>query len=259
MKQCFHSIFFTIAFLTTISFLSHAGTLPVPFFPGEKLAFRVQWSFIPAGEVLLEILPMEILNGIESYHFKMTARNYAYIDPFYMVRDRIDAFTDADMTHTIRYEKRQSGKSKRKVTVQFDWKKDEAQYAEIGGKRKPLHVPPGSFDPLSIFYFFRLFDLEKSREIEVSVTDGKRWVLGKAAVLKKEKIEVASGVYDTYLVETDFRQIGGVFKKKKDAKLQIWVSADKWRIPVRVKSQVAVGSFVAELVSFEQGEAINKE
>ena len=70
---------------------------------------------------------------------------------------------------------------------------------------------------------------------------------------------MASGLYDTYLVEPDLKQVGGVFKKKRDAKLQIWVSADKWRIPVRVKSQVAVGSFVAELISFEQGEAIIKE
>jgi len=259
MKQSFRSIIFATLFLSAISALSHAGTLPVPFFPGEKLAFRVKWSFIPAGEVLLEILPMETLNGIESYHFTMTARTYAYIDPFYMVRDRIDAYTDAALTHTILYVKEQYGKSKRKVTVQFDWEKNEAQYAEIEEKREPLHVPPGSFDPLSIFYFFRLFDLEKSREIEVSVTDGKRWALGKATVLKKEKIEVASGLYDTYLVEPDLKQIGGVFKKKRDAKLQIWVSADRWRIPVRIRSQVAVGSFVAELVSFERGEAINKD
>jgi hypothetical protein len=176
-----------------------------------------------------------------------------------MVRDRIDAYTDSKMTHTILYEKKQNAKSKRKVTVQFDWEKDEAQYSTLEEKREPLHIPPGSFDPLSIFYFFRLFDLEKNREIKVSVTDGKRWVSGKATVLKKETIEVASGLYETYLVEPDLKQIGGVFKKRKDAKLQVWVSADKWRIPVRIKSQVAVGSFVADLISFEQGGTVKKE
>ena len=47
--------------------------------------------------------------------------------------------------------------------------------------------------------------------------------------------------------------IGGVFKKSKGAKLQIWVTSDERRIPVKIKSKVSVGSFVAELVSYESG------
>jgi len=52
-------------------------------------------------------------------------------------------------------------------------------------------------------------------------------------------------------VEPDLQHIGGVFEKSKDAKLKIWVTADKRRIPVKVKSKVRVGSFVAELISAE--------
>ena len=36
--------------------------------------------------------------------------------------------------------------------------------------------------------------------------------------------------------------------KSKDAKLQLWLSDDKYRIPVKIKSEVVVGSFSAELV-----------
>ena len=39
-----------------------------------------------------------------------------------------------------------------------------------------------------------------------------------------------------------------VFKKSKKAKIQIWLTADDRRIPVRIKSKVVVGSFVADLV-----------
>jgi len=69
--------------------------------------------------------------------------------------------------------------------------------------------------------------------------------------VKREKIKVASGTYDTFLVEPDLQHIGGVFEKSKDAKLKIWVTADKRRIPVKIKSKVIVGSFVAELISAE--------
>jgi hypothetical protein len=75
--------------------------------------------------------------------------------------------------------------------------------------------------------------------------------LGRARVVKREKVTVLSGTYDTYLVEPSLEHIGGVFKKSKDAKLQIWVTADARRIPVKIKSKVAVGSFVGELMSVE--------
>jgi hypothetical protein len=230
----------------------HAGETHFPFSPGEKLNFQVRWAFIPAGEAVLEILPIATLNGVKSYHFVMTSKTYPYIDPFYKVRDRIDAYTDAKMTHSILYRKRKEGKSKRNVLVNFDWERQEVQYSNFGEKRKPVSILPGSFDPLSVFYAFRFHDLKVNLELETPVTDGKKCVLGKLRVVKREKIEVASGIYDTYLVEPDLKHIGGVFKKSKNAKLQIWVTADKRHMPVKIKSSVIVGSFVGELVSLSE-------
>jgi len=86
----------------------------------------------------------------------MTTRTYPVIDLFYKVRDRIDAYTDAAMTHSILYKKRKEGKSKRNVVVNFDWAKPEAQYSNFGKKSNPIPIQPGSFDPLSVFYAFRL-------------------------------------------------------------------------------------------------------
>lgn len=222
-----------------------------PFSAGEKLSFQVRWTLIPAGEFVLQVLPIETVNGIRSYHFVLTAKTYPFIDLFYKVRGRIDAFTDSEMTHSILYKKKSGGRSKRDVIVNFNWEKLEAQYSDFGKKREPISLLPGSFDPLSIFYAFRLHDLREKMEIERPVSDGKKCVMGKARVIKREKITVVSGSYDTYLVEPDLKHIGGVFKKSKDAKVQVWVTADSRRIPVQIKSKVIVGSFVAELISIE--------
>jgi hypothetical protein len=50
-------------------------------------------------------------------------------------------------------------------------------------------------------------------------------------------------------VEPELRYIGGVFEKSKDAELNVWVTADEQRLPVKIKSKVIIGSFVAELIS----------
>lgn len=221
-----------------------------PFYPGEKLTFQLKWTIIPAGEATLEILPKKTVNGVQSYHFVMTAKSNAFIDHFYKVRDRIDAYTDIEMTHTILYKKKQrEGKTKRDVVVYFNWEKNQAQYTTLKSTRDPIDILSGAFDPLSAFFYVRLFDLEKNVKIKRPVTDGKKCVIGQANVIKRETIKLSIGTFDTYLIEPDLKHVGGVFEKSKNAKIQVWVTADKRRIPVKIKSKVVVGSFVGELVS----------
>ena len=94
-----------------------------------------------------------------------------------------------------------------------------------------------------------LQQLNENIELENPVTDGKKSVIGKAMVVKKERIQVPGGSFDTYLVEPDLKDLGGVFRKSKNAKLEVWVTSDARHIPVKIKSKVIVGSFVAELIS----------
>ncbi|NNG08293.1 MAG: DUF3108 domain-containing protein [Desulfobacteraceae bacterium] len=233
------------------SAITHGTEDRHPFSPGEKLTFQVRWAFIPAGEAVLEIYPLETMNGRRVYHFALTARTYPVVDLIYKVRDRIDAYTDEKLSHSILYKETKEGQRKKRVVVNFDWEKGEAQRSNFGEKREPLSIKPGTFDPLSVYYALRLHDLKENMELEKPFTDGKKWILGRARVVKREEVTVLSGRYDTYLVEPSLEHIGGVFKKSKDAKLQIWVTADDRRIPVKIKSKVAVGSFVGELISVE--------
>jgi len=245
----------TFVVITAITMFSlsvniEAGENDFPFNPGEKLTFQLKWTFIPAGEGVLEVLPLETIDGVKAYHFLLTVKSNSFIDHFYKVRDKIDAYTDIEMTHSILYKKKQQeGKTHRDIVVNFDWRNNKAVYSTLKEKRPPIDILPGSFDPLSAFYFVRLFDLEKKSAIERPVTDGKKCIIGKAAVIKRETLKLASGTYDTFLIEPEIEHVGGVFEKSKDAKIQVWVTADHRRIPVKLKSKVVVGSFVGELVS----------
>jgi hypothetical protein len=252
-KSIYSLLFILTALLATLAFSAPANETErsYPFSPGEKLTFQVRWAFIPAGEAVLEVYPIETMNGRKVYHFVLTARSYPVVDLIYKVRDRIDAYTDEKLSHSILYKETKEGKRKKKVVVHFDWDKGEAQRSNFGEKRAPVLIKPGTFDPLSVYYALRLHDLKENMELEKPLTDGKKWILGRVTVVKREKVTVLGGTYDTYLVEPNLEHIGGVFKKSKDAKLQIWVTADARRIPVKIKSKVAVGSFVGELMSVE--------
>lgn len=229
-----------------------AGDQLPAFKPGEKLIFELRWSFVPAGTAVLEVLPLEKINGEEAWHFVLTASTNSFVDKFYKVRDRIDAYADQGMTRSLHYQKKQrEGRSKKDIVVDFDWMKNEVRYTNFGTTRAPVSLQPGTFDPYSVFYFSRTFDWSKNTILERPVTDGKKLILGKAILKKKTKITVPLGEFETYLFEPGIENIGGVFEKKKGAKIEVWVTADHRKIPVRLQSEVAVGSFIAELVAIE--------
>ncbi len=223
-----------------------------PFSPGEKLTFKLKWCLIPAGEAVLEVLPVVNINGIKAYHFVLTIKTNQFFDAIYKVRDRIDSYTDVDMTRSILYKKRQAGlKHRRDVVVSFNWGKNEVQYSNFDKKREPVSLLPGSFDPLSILYYSRICDFKESNIFQRPVTDGKKCVIGTGKVIRRETIKLKSREYDTYLMEPELKDIGGVFEKSKNATIKLWVTADKRKIPIRVKSRVVVGSFVGELIAAE--------
>jgi hypothetical protein len=256
-KALFHIMLAAAVLLININSLNRAfgGTPELPFHSGEKMTFQVKWLSVLAGGATIELLPPETLNSEDSNHFLFTVRTSEFVDMFYKVRDRIESYTDANMTHSLLYTESHRGKSRKDASVDFDWVKQEAQYSKKGEnkQRPPVAIVPGTFDPLSIFFAFRLIDLNEKSEIILPATDGKKMVLGKVNVVRKEVIKVNGISYDTFLVEPELGDLGGVFDKSKDAKLQIWVTADNRHIPVRMKSKVAVGSFVAELASYYEG------
>lgn len=253
-KQLFRLIGCLGAILAVMGFgIALADDAKLPFRPGEKLTFELKWTLVPAGQATLEVKPITPVDGKDAYHFRMTARTNRFVDAFYKVRDRIDGYTDLAITRSVFYAKRQrEGKTKKNVVVRFDWDSQTAEYTEFlkRAQKGPVPLLPGAFDPLSIFYYTRKQSFAVGRELQRPVTDGKKCVLGQAKILRRETITVPAGTFDTFLMVPDLKHVGGVFKKSKNAKIELWVSADERRLPVKLRSKVVVGSFTGELVAY---------
>jgi hypothetical protein len=245
------SAYILLFFIVILGFLQPVGASDAlfPFAPGEKLFYRVEWLSVPAGKMSMEVLPLKEIGGEEAYHFVMTTTTSSFVDLFYELRQRTEAFTDTAMRHSLSYRIETQGRKARQEQVYFDWRKMLATYEKNGKEEETVALLRGTFDPLSIFYAFRCHRLEAGKTIQVPVTDGKKCVMGKATVVRRERIRVGGKRYDTFLVEPDLKHIGGVFKQSKNATLKIWFTADRSKVPVKVETRVNVGSFTAELIS----------
>ncbi len=224
--------------------------------PGEKLSYRIGWGFVTAGYGTLEVMPPAKHDGKPAWQIVMTAKTTPFVDKIYKVRDRMESWVAPDMSRALAYNQDQKeGKTINDLDVVFDWDKSEARRTRNDEAKKPVKITPGTFDPLSALFAFRMKSFKTGDTIVIPVSDGKFFVRGTAVVLGEEKIETPAGEFDTYKIEPDIKDLAGVFKKSKGAKITVWVTKDARHIPVKVSSKVMVGSFYAELTGIEPAPA----
>lgn len=222
-----------------------------PFSPGEKLTYSGRWGMIPAGNVTLEVLPEETINGVISYHFAMTTKTNNAVDLIYKIRERQDSFVDMSRKHSTLYKRRTESKHPSDITINFDWNKLEATRSNFGRESPSIKIAPGSFDPLALIFILRLQVLKENSVFEIPITDGKKDIMVKATIGNKELITIKGKTYETYAITPDMEKLEQVVSKSKEPKLKIWLSADPKRLPVRIQSSVGIVSFIFELESQE--------
>ena len=228
--------------------------IALPFQPGERLHFALKWERITVADAVLAVEKFVELEGRPALHISMTAQTRPFFDFFYKVRDRIDSYVAPDARSSLLLSKKQrEGGYRRSYTVRFDQQDGKAFYESSSGNKKVTEIMPGrTLDELAVYYFFRLIpELAAGQTLTSPVTDGKKFVVGEAKVIQRETVTVEAGTFDTFLVEPDLKHLGGVFKQSDDAVLQIWVTDDEHRIPVKIRGKVVVGHFNAELTKTE--------
>lgn len=226
-----------------------AGEKVLPFSIGEKLSYSVSWEMIPAGKASFSVLDFPRTDGKNGWQFVLDVKSNRYIDFLYKIRDHVEGFADKSMEHSFFYKKNQSGKDKKQIEVVFDWEKNTATYSNYGGKHDPLPIPLSTLDPLSAFYKMRLLDFGAIKDLSFSITDGKKQFLQKGEVIRKETIYLSSGTYETYVLVPEVNNFSGVFEKSKDPSVNMWITTDQRRIPVRITVKVFIGSVIFELDS----------
>ena len=216
----------------------------VPFGDGEKLVFSVQYGIINAGEATLEIRNIAEIDGIPCYHIVSDARTNRVFSKFFKVRDRFESFMDTTALVSLYYEKHlREGKYRKNEAVKFDQTSHLAIY-----KDKEVPIPPRTQDVLSSLYYVRTLPLEVGQSFAVSNhTNGKNYPLV-VKVLRKERITVEAGSFNCIVVEPILRS-AGLFKHK--GRLTVWLTDDKYRIPVLMESKVVVGAISAVLKSYQ--------
>ena len=215
----------------------------VGFGVGEKLVYAVQYGIINAGEATLEVRNIAIIDSTPCYYIVSNARTNDVFSVFYKVRDRYVSLMDTTELVSLRYEKHlREGKYKNDRKVVFDQKRHIAHYED-----KEIPIPPRTQDVLSSMYYMRTLPLGVGHQVAIANnTDGKNYPLV-VKVLGEERVTVEAGTFDCLVVEP-FLRYPGIFQQK--GRVKVWVTNDKYKIPVLVKSKVIIGEVSAVLKEY---------
>ena len=222
------------------------------FIPGEFLKYRVYYDSwmtanITAGYGTMEIDPLLITtNGRETYHITVTGNSVGLFSLFFKVRDRFETFVDTQGMMPLKFlRKTREGGYKRDDEVTFDHVRKTAV-----SKRAKKEITPYVQDIVSAFYYVRTWDFDTAEVNDAYYLD----FFLDDSLYHSEIIFEGRG-----WVETEFGNIYCMKFKPKVAvgeifqepyPMELWVSDDRNKIPVMMRSAVFIGSVKIELVEY---------
>ncbi len=255
IRSCFCGIsLVTILVLATSGNLALASDLPADvepaptvFGPGEKMVFSIGYGVVNAGDATLEVVGLTTYQGRACYQLQSKANSNRFFSSFYKVRDKITSYMDVELLYSRYFHKRlREGDYKKTVEISFDHEDEVANYAD----GRHFDIMTGIQDVLSALYFVRNLDLGSGDTYSLLAHSSRKTYDLKVIVHGKEQITVEAGTFDCYVVEPVL-QGEGLFKH--EGKITIYVTDDKYRVPVLIKTKVPVGSIDVELKEYQAG------
>ncbi len=221
----------------------------------EELSFVLRWGIVTGGHATLSIQGIEMYQGKPAYHLTSYAHSTGVVDTLYQVEDHSDAWVDTGTLVTFRYQKIvKEGKYHLQEGADFDPASGHfyQQSYRFDKKRCELRegpLPPDTRDVFGSLYYLRTLPMEVGQTYTINVLSGdKLWPMV-VKVKKREKVKVRAGKFDCFLVEPALKQPGIFVAKGK--KVEVWLTADDRRMPVRMRSEVAIGHVAAELERYK--------
>lgn len=221
---------------------------------GESLKYGVYYTFIRAGTAYIKNRGLSTVNGRDAYLLQTTAFSASVIDAFFKVRDVNYSWLDAENFYSLGYlQSVREGSYKRDEWLIFDYPR-QLFYGEVQKKEDPRVISGGLpmrvLDMLSSLYFVRAQKLELGKDIVFDIINREKQYPLVVKVLGKETVKTDAGKFDCIVVEPQFRGEGIFVSKGKS--LKVWLTDDAYKMPVKMKAEVFIGSVSAELLEYKR-------
>ena len=238
-------------FLIIIGFNSNAQTEKPVYKSGEWLKYRMHYGLVNAGYATIEIKDT-IHKSKEAYHVIGNGWTTGFISLFFKVEDNYETSFYKETLKPYHFKRRvNEGGHIISRDIYFDHENNTAEIENHKYNKKQTVNIGNVQDMISSFYYLRNQDIENMKsgdEIKIDMFFDAETFDFRLKYLGSETIKTKFGKVKCHILRP-MVQSGRVFEA--DESLTVWVTADKNKIPVRIKAELAVGSLKADLESFK--------
>ncbi len=230
--------------INTFASLAALFVLAGQAYADQRYEFDIKWGFVLAGHSVLE--QIDASEGSPA-RVESSTISADWITTFYPVRDYVRAeLDDPENFYPLLYRiQTVEGSHKKDREVRFSRAEGKAVYIDhLKGTRKKYKIPEQVHDPLSAFFRIKEMPLDVGKSVYINIFDSKKLWRVEVKVLRKERITVPAGTFDTVKIQPLMKS-EGIFDAKGN--IFIWLSDDERRIPVKVRSKITIGSMTVLL------------
>jgi hypothetical protein len=219
----------------------------VPFRVGEALTFDVSWSqFITAGTATTRVVEKKPSSGSTAYAIVADGRPVPLVARFYPVYYKMESLLDSFSIlslETSQYSEERD--RKRQSTMRFDRKARRAYYdAPSESVKLDFEIPANVQDGLATLFAVRGHAFKSGERFTIPVADDGSLYSVEFDTRGPERVRVPMGDVDAWnlrlTILDDKRQPAATNSS-------VWISTDARRLPVKLQSDLPVGSFVLAL------------
>jgi len=216
---------------------------------GEHLEFEISYGPIKAGSAVMEVKEIVEIDGRESYRVISTARSSRFFSAIYRVEDRVESFIDVGGLFPWKFhQKLQEGKHRANRWAVYD----QVNHT-VTTNREILDIPPYVQDVLSIMYYARTREMTVGDTLYIDNHAGRKVYPLAVKVQRLERVEVPAGTFDCLVVEPMLKA-GGLFKH--EGRIWVWLTNDRMKLPVLMKTKVIIGTVDAKLKNYRLGKIL---
>jgi hypothetical protein len=217
----------------------------VPFSPGERLSYRVNFGPVEVGSGSMEVLSRDTVRGRSVYHTSFRINGGI---PLYKVDDRFESWFAVDDLSSLRFHQRQSEGSKERER-RYEIYPERSVYNDLADQAGDQPSVAAPLDDGSFLYFIRTVPLEvgQTYHFDRYFKPDRNPVTIK--VLRREKVTVPAGTFDAIVIQPVIKT-PGIFSE--NGRAEIWLSADERRLMLQMTSQLPFGSLGLALTEVRQ-------
>ena len=206
-----------------------------PFGVGERYVYDVKFGPIKAGTGVIEVLGIDTVRGQRAYHTRFRVKGGTF---FYKVNDVFESWFDVESLASLRFvQDFDHTGNKGDRNRRYEIFPERAEYVEEGKEAKPSVRDP--LDDGSFFYFIRTIPLEVGETYTFNRYFRPERNPVTIRVVRKERISVPAGKFETIVIQPIIKG-NKVFSD--DGRAEVWLTDDRSRIVVQMKTQLNFGS-----------------